>query len=98
MRTLIQGSGWEGLSVGVVCLPRRFASASVTTSRRSSSSSLRCLTAFGRSLGRTCRGPSCGDEICFGAEGDGSSFDAPRCEEIAINLVGLVSSHVEMMP
>ena len=55
---------------GEVCLPLRFASARVTTSRRSSSSSLRCLTAFGRSLGRTCR-PSC-DEICFGAEGDGS--------------------------
>ena len=44
--------------VSVVSLPRRFASAKVTASRRSNSSSLRCFTAFDKSLGRTCRGPS----------------------------------------
>jgi len=65
----------ERLSVGVVSLPLRFASASVTTSRRSSSSSLRCFTAFGRSLGRTCRRSSA-DEIRFAADGDVSPTDA----------------------
>jgi hypothetical protein len=46
----------EGLSVGKNRLPLCSASASVAASRRSSSSLLRCLTAPGRSLGRTCRG------------------------------------------
>ena len=63
------------LPVGAVCLPLRFASARVTTSRRSSSSSLRCLTAFGRSLGRTCRA-SCDDEIRFVVAEDLSSTGA----------------------
>jgi hypothetical protein len=53
------GSGCRfagGLSVGMDHLPLRFASASATASNRSSSSSSRCLTALGRSLGKTCRG------------------------------------------
>ena len=84
------GFGLGGrLSVGVVCLPLRFASARVTTSRRSSSSSLRCLTAFGRSLGRTCR-PSCDDEICFGAEGDRSSMPPLRRDRDSLGGSGLV--------
>ena len=65
------------LSVGVVCLPLRFASASVTASRRSSSSSLRCLTAFGRSLGSTCR-LAFADEAGFVAGGD--VFSTPAAE------------------
>jgi hypothetical protein len=65
------------LSVGVVSLPLRFASASVTTSRRSSSSSLRCLTALGRSLGKTCR-LAFADEARFVAGGD--VFSTPAAE------------------
>ena len=57
-----------GLSVGGDRLPLRFASASATVSSRSSSSSSRCLTALGRSLGRTCR-RGCTDEACFVAGG-----------------------------
>ena len=67
----------ERLSVGVVSLPLRFASASVTTSRRSSSSSLRCLTALGRSLGKTC-GLAFADEAGFVAGGD--VFSTPAAE------------------
>jgi hypothetical protein len=45
-------------------LPRRFASSTDAVMSRSSSLSVRCLTALGRSLGRTCR-CSCADETCF---------------------------------
>ena len=62
------GEGLEGLSVGEDRLPLRFASASATASSRSSSSSSRCLTALGRSLGRTCR-RCCTDEAPFVAGG-----------------------------
>jgi hypothetical protein len=41
-------------------LPRRFASSTDTVMSRSSSLSVRCLMALGRSLGRTCR-CSCAD-------------------------------------
>jgi hypothetical protein len=45
-------------------LPRRFASSTDAEISRSSSLSVRCLTALGRSLGRTCR-CSCADETFF---------------------------------
>jgi hypothetical protein len=45
-------------------LPRRFASSTDAVISRSSSLSVRCLTALGRSLGRTCR-CSCADGTCF---------------------------------
>ena len=62
----------------MVCLPLRFASASVTASRRSSSSSLRCFTAFGKSLGKTCR-LAFADEAGFVAGGD--VFSTPTVEK-----------------
>jgi hypothetical protein len=48
-------------------LPRRFASSTHAVISRSSSRSVRCLTALAKSLGRTCR-RSCADV----AGGDGS--------------------------
>jgi hypothetical protein len=76
----------EDSKVEVVCLPLRFASASVTASRRSSSSSLRCLTAFGRSLGKTCR-LAFADQVKFVAGGD--VFSTP---ENRLDLPWLVRS------
>ena len=82
--------------LGVMSLPLRFASARVTASKRSSSSSLRCLTALGRSLGRTCR-PSCDDETCVGADGDGSSMPSVA-KRSRFTWWVRVSSHTGRMP
>ena len=77
-------------------LPRRFASSSDAVISRSSSRSVRYLTALGRCLGRTWR-CFCADEPCFAVD---EVFSPRRCrrEQIGCCWLSAVTPHAVIMP